>query len=204
MATIQEFLATRNITSLLHFTQVDNLDSILDVGLMTPGMCELLDIKTKTNDAVRHDGQDAICLSIEFPNYQLYWSFQNRDVNVQWVIIELIIDVLWVKRCCFCTNNAASNEVSAQTFESRQGLPALRALFDDYDNKKRAELNVPDYYTTNPQAEVLCIDSISPEFIKALYFNRLDPWNQYKLSHPELNVKWGTFFKYRRDWNNWK
>ncbi len=203
MATIQEFTSARNITSLLHFTQVSNLDSILSQGLCTPNMCRAAGIAPAANDAIRYDGQDAICLSIEFPNYQLYWSFHNRDKEVKWVVIELNVRVLWEKRCCFCQTNAADNTMSTMSFASRQGLPALESMFGDYAGKPRASLGIPDFYPTNPQAEVLCIDLVEPQYIEAVYFNHIETYKQYQAAYSS-GVKWGRFFGYRRDWSHWK
>lgn len=204
MATIQEFTAARNITSLVHFTKLKNLDSILQYGLLTPQLCEFLDIASEVNDRARYDGQDAVCLSIEFPNYQLYWSFHNRDTSVQWAIVELHSDVLWLKNCCFCTTNAADSAMSAQSFESRQGLPALEALYQDYEGKNRADLKIPDNYTTNPQAEVLCIDAIDVDFIKAVHLDDYFAYKHYSAAYPLVTIKWSScYFKYRCDWRHW-
>jgi len=202
--TIEAECARRNIDRLFHFTPAEHLDSILQHGLLTPRSCAARSVAYRANDAARYDGQDAICLSIEWPNWSLFWSFRQRDTTRHWAIIQLHHKVLWEKQVCFNTTNAADNSMSRQTFHARQGLPKFLELFGDYGAKQRASLNIPDHYTTNPQAEVLCIENIEPAYITDVHL--LDPglYNKYNQLYPGGHVTYGSnYFKYRSDYGYW-
>ncbi|WP_137918366.1 DarT ssDNA thymidine ADP-ribosyltransferase family protein [Hydrogenophaga sp. 2FB] len=205
MATIEQECATRNIDRLFHFTPVEHLDSILKHGLLTPRTCAVRSVAYKANDAARYDGQDAICLSIEWPNWSLFWSFRQRDTSKHWALLQLKHSLLWEKRVCFNSTNAADNSMSSLTFLARQGVGKFVELFDDYGLKKRVDLNIPAHQTTNPQAEVLCIDNIEPTYVTDVHLLDVDLYRRYKETYPGKHVTHGSqYFKYRDDWNHWK
>lgn len=202
--TIEAECATRNIDRLFHFTPVENLDSILQHGLLTPKACTADSVAYTANDAARYDGQDAICLSIEWPNWSLFWSFRQRDTARQWVLLQLHHKVLWEKRVCFNTTNAADNSMSSQTFEARQGVHKFLELFDDWGTKKRAALGVRPHLTTNPQAEVLCIDNIEAAYITDIHLLDAELFKKYNQLYPGGHVTYGSqYFKYRSDYGHW-
>ena len=204
MATIQEECAKRNIDRLFHFTPVDHLDSILHRGLLVPSACKAQNVGMKPNDTERHDLQDAICLSVEWPNWQLYWRFHLLKEDRPWAVLQLNHRVLWDKRVCFNTTNAADNSVRFQSFASRSTVSKFQEMFDDWGAKKRADLNLPDHYTTNHQAEVLCLDSIEPAYFTTIHLDNYEVSKMYKAAYPHANVRYdGTYFKYRSDWRHW-
>ena len=81
-AQIQQICDERNIETLVHFTRVENLSSILQNGLLSRKALEILE-ETRGqqflfNDRKRKDGhKDAICLSISFPNYQMFYPIRE-------------------------------------------------------------------------------------------------------------------------------
>lgn len=202
--TIEAECQKRNINRLFHFTPVEHLDSILAYGLLTPESCRTRSIAYKANDEERYDRQDATCLSIEWPNWKLFWSFRQRDQSKHWAILQLRHDLLWKKNVCFNTTNAADGSMSSQTFQSRQGIPKFLELFGDYGTKTRTGLNIRDYYTTNPQAEVLCIDNIEPEYISKVHLLDRELYNKYNQAFPSGHVTYcSSYFKYRCDYAHW-
>lgn len=205
MASIQEECAKRNIDCLFHFTPVDHLDSILKHGLLTPKTCSARSVAHMPNDAVRFDRQDAICLSVEWPNYKLFWNFRQRDTSRPWAIIAIQHRVLWEKRVCFNTTNAADNSMSNQTFEARRGAEKFREMFDDSSGRVRAEVRITDNLPTNPQAEVLCRDNIEPAYFMGVMFDRSDVYQRYKAAYPHVTF-WHQdyYFKYRPDYEHWR
>lgn len=205
MATIEQECTARNIDRLFHFTPVEHLDSILKHGLLTPRICAALSVVYKANDDARYDGQDAICLSIEWPNWSLFWSFRQRDTSRHWAILQLKHSLLWDKRVCFNMTNAADNSMNSLSFQARQGVVKFVELFDDYGLKKRADLNIPVHQTTNPQAEVLCIDNIESTYITDVHLLDVDLYRRYQKTYPGKHVTYGSqYFKYRDDWKHWK
>lgn len=159
----------------------------------------------KQNDQSRYDGQDATCLSIEWPNWSLFWRFRQNDPTRHWAILQIKHEVLWRKRVCFNTTNAADNSMSSQTFAARQGKDKFLEMFEDFELKKRIDLGIPDFYTTNHQAEVLCLDDLSPSYITHVHLLDADLFNKYNKSYPGGYVTYGSqYFKYRSDWSHWR
>lgn len=204
MASIQEECAKRNIDRLFHFTPVDHLDSVLQRGLLVPSACKAQNVGMKPNDQERHDRQDAICLSVEWPNWQLFWRFHLQDEHRPWAIIQLDHSVLWEKRVCFNPTNAADNSVRFESFASRGGVAKFVEMFEDWGDKKRADLGIPPHFTTNPQAEVLCLDPIEPAYFSAIHVKDPELYKKYKAAYPQFNVEYnGYYFKYRGDFKHW-
>jgi hypothetical protein len=157
------------------------------------------------NDQIRYDGQDALCLSIEWPNWSLFWKFRQSDANRHWAILQIKHEVLWTKNVCFNTTNAADNSMSSQTFHARQGKDKFLEMFADHGAKQRAGLQIPDYYTTNHQAEVLCLDNLDPSYISHIHLLDTDLYNKYNKLYPGGYVTYGSqYFRPRTDWSHWK
>jgi ssDNA thymidine ADP-ribosyltransferase, DarT len=168
---IQGFVAQRRIKYLFHFTRLENLDSILTRGLLTPSGCSIDKIACISTDHHRFDQEDAICASIEFPNYKMFYRSRCALIGSTWAVLGINPKVLWEKNCAFCKENAASTAVTCLPLISRQGEAAFRSLFDDFEGKPRASLNIPDSYPTNPQAEVLILEAVEPRYIVGAAFN---------------------------------
>ena len=78
---IQNICNRQNIQQLVHFTNIDNLVNILSIGLVGRDRKSRDLVKFKTNDEFRFDGYpEAICLSISFPNYRMFYTY-NREVS---------------------------------------------------------------------------------------------------------------------------
>jgi hypothetical protein len=206
MSSIQEFIAARGIKYLYHFTKLANLDSILKHGLHTRDMCTSLSLNPAINDAYRYDGTHAVCATIGFPNYRMFFPLRtNPVVKEHWVVLELDAALLWVTDCLFCTSNAATGTVSCIPHPQRRGLAALQAMFGDYGTTLRASLNLPDHYTTNPQAEVLLMQGANAASIKKVYFEYHSDLLTYQAKYPQLPTQLnGGMFDGRFDHAHWK
>ena len=196
-----------SIEYLLHFTKIENLSNIFLHGLLPRAALQNRRIEFQYNDDYRIDGyENAICVSIGFPNYKLFYSFRKRDENQKWVILALHPNILIDKDCAFCHTNAASNEVTSIPIEQRKGKGALRRLFDDIEGKpSRASLGIKS--PTNPQAEVLVFDAIEPHYIGAVITETEEIENHLGQSFPKYkqffcNNK--NFFKPRSDYTHWQ
>jgi len=86
------------------------------------------------------------------------------------------------------------------------GKTAFLELFKDYPNYPlRKELNIPDYYPTNPQAEILVCSKIPVQYIDKVYFEDKQTLDKYKNVVPskvQTNINRDVFL-YRRDWKFW-
>jgi hypothetical protein len=80
-STVQEYVAEREIDCLVHFTRASNLDSILQRGLL-PRDILMVEGYNDFNDQYRHDGTNAVCLSIGFPNYKMFFSLRQPPVPI--------------------------------------------------------------------------------------------------------------------------
>ena len=178
---IQRICQQSGVTVLAHFTRVTNLSSILRRGLLgrnilAPHMGWL----PIFNDPVRLDGcREAVCLSISFPNYQMFYrlSVNNR---ADWVVLLLDASVLWEQDCAFCRENAASKAVREIPLDARRQQSALADMFTDYPPVVRASLAIPANYTTHPQAEVLALDPIPCNHIRAAHFLSQEAFHNWR------------------------
>jgi hypothetical protein len=71
---------------------------------------------------------------------------------------------------------------------------------------QRAELGIPPHYTTDPQAEVLCLESISPKYIRKIYVESQEIKSNLEQQFPNLHVSIEVkpeFFRRREDHTHW-
>lgn len=205
MATsIQEFVSERGIKVLMHFTRARNLASILTRGLV-PRNTLAQEGFHEFNDQYRIDGTDAVCLSIDFPNYKMFYGLQKDHADETWVIVCIHPQAMWDLDCAFCTANAASSSVTAIPLNQRRTLGAMQEMYADWPGKARSELNIPNNYPTNPQAEVLALNGVPRKYIVGVLTlneaTRLELMSKY----PDVQMKTqAAFFSYRRDFAHWK
>ena len=108
---IRDFCTERGIETLVHFTRFENLESILNKGLMSRKELEKWDSENQPvfNDSQRLDQcPDSISLSISFPNYKMFFPYRQKN-TAKWAVILLKPDILWEMDCAFCMDNAASS-----------------------------------------------------------------------------------------------
>lgn len=169
---IQNISQERGIENLIHFTHIENLNSILSDGLIPRTTLERDRKSFSSNDDLRLDGyQSSISLSVSFPNYGMFYKYRSRsnEKTVDWVVLELDPSILWKLESAFCYKNAASGEMTKISVNERKQPEYLHKMFDD-NGQNRQDLNLYDNNPTDPQAEVLCFGSISPEYIKGVHF----------------------------------
>lgn len=200
---IKEF----GIRRLVHFTQAENLESIMKNGLLPNSEIQSKGIYSKSNDDYRLDFcEDATCASIQFPNYQLLYRFMMSNTNVDWVVLALRPEVLLEKECAFCFENAASNEITNIPIEERKSISAFRGMYDEYPGKPlRKTLGIPQTYPTHPQAEVLIFGEIELDYIGAVAFKGDRSKEKYAHVIPnEISVvSKPDIFGRRMDWRYW-
>ncbi|EOU1352854.1 DarT ssDNA thymidine ADP-ribosyltransferase family protein [Pseudomonas aeruginosa] len=202
--TIQEYVAEREIKCLLHFTRQSNLESILQRGLVTRNTL-VLEGHNNFNDQYRLDGTDAVCLSIGFPNYKMFFGLRQANQGEDWVVLAIHPAALWTLPCAFCTTNAASASVTAIPLEQRRDLAALQLMYEDWGEKTRAMLGIQNQYPTNPQAEVLMLNGVPREYIFGVIVLNQAKQQELKAKYPNLDVRaLAGYFRYRSDYAHWK
>ena len=212
---IQQICEERGITTLIHFTRIENLRNISQEGLIGRSLLEERRQQFLFNDNDRVDGhKDAVCLSISFPNYRMFYSIRERKKlsegvdNSQWIVLLLDATVLWELECAFCQRNAAHKTVSSIPLEDRRKPEALKGMFEDFYNIRHQNLSIPQDYPTHPEAEVLVFDPIPVRYIKAIHFwdaASQESWlpsntgGDYEASGTDRH-----YFKPRCDYEDWK
>jgi hypothetical protein len=127
-------------------------------------------------------------------------------------VIAINPAILWQTDCAFCVTNAAAATVTAIPLARRKGVEALKQMFADYPGKARSELNIPNNYTTNPQAEVLLLEGAPLKYIFGLVFNTANLAAEYKAKYegkPPLHTHiktyhFSSYFQPRKDYGHWK
>jgi hypothetical protein len=209
-ADIRRICRERNIATLIHFTRVANLRSILKTGLLGRSTLEDWPIEEQPvyNDDQRLDRhKEAICLSISFPNYQMFYKYRQAN-RAEWVILFLAASVLWKLDCAFFEDNAASKRVWGTSLSERRQAFVLARMFDDCDRVRRRDLNIPDSYPTNPQAEVLVFERISPFYIQAVHFYSQGTYKRWVGDNVNSDAMTlcvnRRYFQPRRDYLTWQ
>ncbi len=202
--TIQEYATQRGIKFLVHFTQASKLENILQRGLVTRDIL-INEGHNDFNDQYRFDGTNAVCLSIGFPNYKMFFSIRQANKDIDWVVLAIKPEALWELPCAFCVANAASANVTAVNLEARRNLAALQAMYADWGDKTRAILKINDSYPTNPQAEVLMLNGVPRSYILGVIVLNKDKQQELQIKHPGLEVRaHAGYFRYRTDYAHWK
>lgn len=197
------FIRKKGIGCLWHFTKLENLDGILNIGIQPRATLEKNGSIFVFNDDRRINGQkEASCLSIQFPNYKMFYGLRCDDPKAKWVVFKLSPDILWKKDCAFCVENAASNNVTSIELIERKGLDAFKKLFADETLRKKT--GIVESYPTNPQAEVLVFEEIDTSFIIEVYTQSAKTRNKLDLKYPKINfIHSDQPFRARSDYKYW-
>lgn len=199
---IKETIARRNIRYLIHFTRVENLESILQRGIINRRVLEMYKIPYIKNDDQRLDRKEnCTCFSVEFPNSYLLNSFKNKYPNSRWVVIAIDINLLLYHQGekYFCSYNAASTVIRGliNNDKLKTGYDFER-MFKCTEKRNRIIVNrnngsnsigeLQTYLTTEDQAEILLSGIISPEFIKRIYFKDITDYKMFINTISDINL----------------
>ncbi|WP_186038463.1 DarT ssDNA thymidine ADP-ribosyltransferase family protein [Burkholderia gladioli] len=169
---MKKFIEQRDIRSVVHFTRLENLPSILEHGIVPRSLLDDDGRDFLFNDTIRKDGYThASSFSLSWPNYKMFYQLRIRPENAgaKWAVIDCSTAVLLEKECIFSAYNAATVEARAVDEEARRGLPGLAAMFEEREGKpSREEMRLDPSEPTDPQAEVLVLDIVEPK-----YFDRI-------------------------------
>lgn len=166
---IKAFCTERRIEQLLHFTTVENLPSILDLGLNSKKYNGEIFKHHRFNDMNRFDGREnMISVSISYPNDRMFYKYRMADINQKWVVLSLPSSILWELECLFCYRNAATKEISSLPNESLSGINALEKMFTLGSNGQGLE------YPSDSQAEVLVMSHIPSDYINNIYVQNIE------------------------------
>lgn len=202
-----DLIKEREIDYVWHFARLSNLESILQNGLIGRDTLEQWTVQPAFNDHYRLDHQkNAVCCSIGHPNYKMFYSLRVNNPDEEWVVIACKPDILWEKDCAFCTENAASNNVTCIPIEQRKGKEAFERMFEEVDGiPSRKELGLPDDCPTNPQAEILVFGNIEPQYIVGAICYSKARETELKEKYPNFEFLYHrSFYSARKDYEHWK
>lgn len=205
---MEAFIENHRIPFLVHFTRIENLPSILEQGIvaraqLSPGFV--------SNDNARLDEfLEASCLTVGYPNWSMFYKYQCQDARFNWAVLTVSPEVLTALPCLFHASNAASaqfKDKNDESLESRMGLHGLETMFYDEPQGLRSSRELPSYWTTDPQAEVLVFETIPVGFIKSVSLLRRDVDVEKKVADLAPGMKCffgGTLFSPRSDYRFWQ
>lgn len=186
---IIEFVLKRKIKKLIHFTNIQNLQSILNLGILPRNVLNEKNIVYKYTDEKRFDGRpDCTCLSIEYPNFRMLHYKKYNSVNRYAMIVLDAESILSndAKKYYVYINAANSNATYQLTSDKLTSPRYLKNMFlpivSDAKYTYEREDTDPDFITTNPQTEILINGSIETKDILEVHFSNSDDFNLFKKS----------------------
>ena len=167
-------LCESGINTLVHFTRLEKPGGHPDRRDSPRSALETRAERVVFNDGIRIDGhKDAVCLSMGFPNYKMFYKYRKADQAATWAVLTIRADVLWEQDCAFCWANAACSAINRQSLVVLKDSSSLAKMFADQceiTGINRAECGIPDWFPTNPQAEVLAFSGVPLSQITTVYF----------------------------------
>jgi superfamily II DNA helicase RecQ len=151
-----EYLKSRGVVNLIHFTPADNLPGILTDGIIPRNLLEQNGTNFTFTDEFRMDGNEHVNLSITNPNISMFYRFRVSSDHV-FVVLTLDVSLLdeYEGKISYTSTNAASN---------RSMRCSVEELFTgNRDGRK-------ENWTTDNQAEVLVVATVHPKYIKTIEF----------------------------------
>ena len=162
---IKNFCEERGVFELLHFAKAAQMPFILRYGLLTNAI--LKNAGGTIEDQSRIDrNADHVCLSIDFPNYKLFYKRRMENTSETWCILSINKSLIWERPCIFFPSNAARNNGR----NGKRGLTGIQAMYATNVVETARSALLQESIPTEPQAEVLVPDTIQPEDIQKIYF----------------------------------
>lgn len=204
---IDEECKARGIEKMYHFTRVENLLSILEIGIVPREVLEKTGREFAYCDENRYDRRkDCTCLSIEYPNMWLLNKKKNEHHDWEVALIELDASLLLKYDAYFAKHNAAAGDSKIdKKIETFRELFSEEFKIDFWWKEKtltfKREEGCANQWPTSDQAEVLIQDTIDITFIRNVIFKNDENMRRYEKMLKNKGLKYRTdldMFKYRR------
>jgi len=171
-ADIPRFIVARNISSLFHFTSIENLESIAANGFLGRESLKTRNLNFTPSDQVRYEPVlDGVCFSLSRPNY--YMAARKIISGHEMVLLELqgLSELLTNFNFIASPGNFGS-PVLKRKIESWPeefiGGQGLMNLFKNQD--VREKYTIPNFEPTDPQAEIILLEGVPWSYVKKIYF----------------------------------
>lgn len=173
-----------SVPYLLHFTQVENLPSIMAKGLCPVATLTAAATPFRANDCLRLDGhKDAVSLSIAHPNDRMFAKYRWQALQQKWAVLVLDSSILWQYPTAFNRRNAADKRISSLSRAERMTVEAFDAMFMAADDLPSREANsLFPFDPTDVQAELLVFDKIPSFKVNGVVFGDADSLNSCEAS----------------------
>lgn len=126
---MERILNDRQIEWLVHFTRAENLPNIFKYGLLPRSILLFNDISSCFNDNYRYDNcENAVCTTIEFPNYKMFYPLRQNNPEVDWAVLLLDAQIICDFECAFCSTNAGSAAMYNITIKERKGKGIFKII----------------------------------------------------------------------------
>jgi hypothetical protein len=174
--TIRSKIAEHGIKYLLHFTQVENLPTVVAHGILSRHDLIAQGLTPYASDWTRLDKEDrAVSVSISSYNYEMFQAKRYRWPNATWIILALDPSILWKLDCWFYSSNAASGYYR----KARRSFGTTSAFLEVFEDacpfgryrgaSYRDENGIPPSCPTRPDAEVQVFEKIALDFIRGAW-----------------------------------
>lgn len=183
---IKNEVQRRGIDQVLHFTQLRNLPTIVEHGLLPRTVLAAAPFAYCPSADYRLDDNDhAVSVSITAVSHWLFKGKRDRRSPGPWVVLVLEPRILWELECLFHRCNAASNMERDRGGYLGGPFGLQRMFWETDDNRRdtptlfkgqdyRVETGIPPHLPTLSEAEVQVLQPIPAEVIAAAWVERDD------------------------------
>lgn len=193
---IRDFIKTRGIEEVVHFTTHAGILGILDSGCLMPNS-ELkkekrLEFILKLNNNQRKDPQFASynSMSITEPNRKFFgysrWTHGSAE-DAWWCVLAFSPEIMEQPGVLFCSGNNTWPRTNRQP-----GVTGLAGMFADRIpgtyNSWVTRTSMPDNVPTSLEAEFLYPGRIPLKFLKRVYFEKQDNADEFVAYARTLHV----------------
>lgn len=204
----QLFAYNNHIEEFVHFTNENNLMSILSRGVLSRKTLQENRISFEYNDEKRLDGMlDAISLSVTSPNYMMFHKYRRLKYEANWIVLVFKSQKILEYPCAFFRTNAGAKDSLQYSIEERQNASSFKEMFCDWDVfHRRCVLGLSNNEPTNPQAEIMVLKTIPISFIDRIVFQNERQYKKYLPILQKVGIEGACsdyYFSPRRDYLYW-
>lgn len=178
---IAKSLRTRKVQKLVHFTNIENLASILKIGLLPRKTLEEQNINFVYSDESRIEGRkDCICLSVEYPNNKMLFKKYNTIGEYVVLVLNAKPILLNDDKKYYLFINAASVPNSLKSDKLTAPI-YFENMFQKQVGKNKLDRDekLPSFVPTCEQAEILLQGSVDINDIQEVHFRNEKDYNDF-------------------------
>jgi hypothetical protein len=168
---LELFLIARGIEHLYHFTSIQNLESLRENDFLGRETLVSSGLPFQASDLARIEPVDnAICFSFSKPNKFMMMNKISAGRDIVLLELDNPLEILSTARFIASPGNFGKQTIKAEFMnwpEKFTGGLGLTRLF--LNENLRVKYNLEPYETTDPQAELILLDSLPWKFVRRIY-----------------------------------